>query len=111
MIFFSQCAIFLSTMWGNHGIFRITCAIIIQFKYFFEISTKIFIIKMRVISENAINQEVLETLADISSLLSTGLDKETILILIKLLELGVQPETLSELVIEIRREIESYQIY
>ncbi|KAL5369162.1 hypothetical protein CPHLJ_4g2760 [Cryptosporidium parvum] len=66
---------------------------------------------MRVLSGNAINQEVLETLADISSLLNTGLDKETILILIKLLELGVQPETLSELVIEIRREIESYQIY
>ncbi|KAL3128629.1 hypothetical protein CHM_4g2760 [Cryptosporidium hominis] len=66
---------------------------------------------MRVLSRNTINQEVLETLTDISSLLSTGLDKETILILIKLLELGVQPETLSELVIEIRREIESYQIY
>ncbi|PPS96326.1 Mitotic-spindle organizing protein 1 [Cryptosporidium hominis] len=66
---------------------------------------------MRVLSGNTINQEVLETLTDISSLLSTGLDKETILILIKLLELGVQPETLSELVIEIRREIESYQIY
>ncbi|KAH8584195.1 uncharacterized protein ELE39_001698 [Cryptosporidium sp. chipmunk genotype I] len=63
---------------------------------------------MKALGGPTINQEILETLVDISKLLSTGLDKESILILIKLLELGVQPETLSELVIEIRREIERY---
>lgn len=60
---------------------------------------------MERLGRHTFDYEVLETLVDISKLLNTGLDKESILILIKLVELGVQPETLSELVIEIRKEI------
>lgn len=66
---------------------------------------------MKALWGSTLNQEVLETLVDISMLLNTGLDRDSILILIKLIELGVQPETLSELVIEIRKEIDGYKSY
>lgn len=66
---------------------------------------------MERLGRHTLDYEVLDTLVDISKLLNTGLDKESILILIKLVELGVQPETLSELVIEIRREISKCKQY
>ncbi|KAK6589946.1 hypothetical protein RS030_192999 [Cryptosporidium xiaoi] len=52
-----------------------------------------------------IDTEILDTLSDLSKLLNTGLDRESILILIRLIELGVYPETLADLIIEIRKEI------
>ncbi|KAH7647319.1 hypothetical protein FG379_002986 [Cryptosporidium bovis] len=52
-----------------------------------------------------INTEILDTLSDLSKLLNTGLDRESMLILIRLIELGVYPETLADLIIEIRKEI------
>jgi len=43
-------------------------------------------------------------LFEISQLLNTGLDKETLEILVKLTELGVHPEALAAVVKELRRE-------
>lgn len=59
-------------------------------------------------SQINIDHEILETLVDLSKLLNTGLDKESLLILVRLIELGVHPETLSELLIEIKKEIDIY---
>ena len=70
-----------------------------------RILLEFFQISFDVMGELDINTEILDTLADLSKLLNTGLDKESILILIRLIELGVYPETLADLVIEIRKEI------
>ncbi|KAH8738866.1 hypothetical protein FG386_000732 [Cryptosporidium ryanae] len=56
-------------------------------------------------SELDINTEILDTLTDISKLLNTGLDMESMLVLIRLIELGVYPETLADIIINIRKEI------
>ena len=46
----------------------------------------------------------LDTLHEISTLLETGLDKETLAILVALCEQGVNPEALAAVVKELRRE-------
>lgn len=48
--------------------------------------------------------DVLSIAAEISSILDTGLDKETLSILISLCEAGVNPEALAAVVRELRRE-------
>ncbi|DBA93492.1 hypothetical protein WJX82_009448 [Trebouxia sp. C0006] len=48
--------------------------------------------------------EALDTLHQISQILDTGLDKETLSILIALCESGVNPEALAAVVRELRRE-------
>ena len=49
-------------------------------------------------------EETLDVLFDISQLLETGLDRETLAILVGLTETGVNPEALAEVVKELRRE-------
>jgi mitotic-spindle organizing protein 1 len=48
--------------------------------------------------------EALNIAYEISSILDTGLDKETLSILISLIEAGVNPEALAAVVRELRRE-------
>mmetsp|Transcript_961 Transcript_961/g.1549 ORF Transcript_961/g.1549 Transcript_961/m.1549 type:complete len:104 (+) Transcript_961:2-313(+) len=48
--------------------------------------------------------EAMEILMEISTLLNTGLDKETLSALVGLCELGANPEALAEAVKELRRE-------
>lgn len=48
--------------------------------------------------------EALDTIHQISQILDTGLDKETLSILIALCESGVNPEALAAVVRELRRE-------
>ncbi|KAL8579882.1 hypothetical protein ACOMHN_060736 [Nucella lapillus] len=49
-------------------------------------------------------RDTLETLIDMSKLLDTGLDAETLALCIRLCECGVNPEALSQVVMELRRE-------
>ncbi|OSD05516.1 hypothetical protein PYCCODRAFT_1362241 [Trametes coccinea BRFM310] len=49
-------------------------------------------------------EETLNTLFDISQLLNTGLDKETLATCVGLIESGVNPEALAAVVQELRRE-------
>ncbi len=49
-------------------------------------------------------REALSIAHEISTILDTGLDKETLSILINLLEAGVNPEALAAVVRELRRE-------
>lgn len=49
------------------------------------------------------SEEALEVLSIIASLLDTGLDKYTLRILVGLIEAGVHPEALAELVKVLRR--------
>jgi len=48
--------------------------------------------------------ETLDTLYEISTLLETGLDKQTLSILVGLCEAGVNPEALAAAIKELRRE-------
>ena len=48
--------------------------------------------------------ETLDTLFDISQLLETGLDRDTLRVLVSLTESGVNPEALAAAVKELRRE-------
>jgi len=50
-------------------------------------------------------REAFETLYEISRVLNTGLDRETLSILIELIEQGVNPEALAVVVKELRSEI------
>jgi mitotic-spindle organizing protein 1 len=50
------------------------------------------------------NDQAIDTLHEISNLLDTGLDKETLRILVGLCEAGVNPEALATVVKELRRE-------
>ncbi|OII77738.1 hypothetical protein cand_015540 [Cryptosporidium andersoni] len=52
--------------------------------------------------------EIVDILSDISNLLEAGLDKESLVLLIRLCSLGVSPETLSEVIQEIRKDIALY---
>ncbi|EEA06029.1 uncharacterized protein CMU_017830 [Cryptosporidium muris RN66] len=52
--------------------------------------------------------EIVDILSDISNLLEAGLDKESLVLLIRLCSLGVSPETLSEVIQEIRKDIVLY---
>ncbi|KAI8996594.1 mitotic-spindle organizing gamma-tubulin ring associated-domain-containing protein [Trametes punicea] len=49
-------------------------------------------------------EETLNTLFDISQLLNTGLDKETLATCVGLIEGGVNPEALAAVIQELRRE-------
>jgi mitotic-spindle organizing protein 1 len=50
-------------------------------------------------------KEVFDMLLEISRLLNTGLDRETLSICIQLCEKGTSPEALANVVNEIRREV------
>jgi mitotic-spindle organizing protein 1 len=52
----------------------------------------------------AASEDAVETLHAISRILDTGLDRETLRILIGLCEAGVNPEALAAIVKELRRE-------
>ncbi|PSN56933.1 Mitotic-spindle organizing protein 1 [Blattella germanica] len=52
-------------------------------------------------------REAYHTLLEISRLLNTGLDPETLTICIQLCENGVNPEALATVVKEVRREVEA----
>lgn len=49
-------------------------------------------------------REAMEALVEISKLLNTGLDPESLAICVKLCEAGVNPEALASVVQELRRE-------
>eukprot|EP00900_Chrysochromulina_parva_P016375 jgi/Chrpa1/24739/Chrysochromulina_OHIO_Genome00008775-RA len=49
-------------------------------------------------------EETLDVLYDISQLLQTGLDRETLAVLVGLTESGVNPEALAAVIKELRRE-------
>ncbi|OCH96225.1 hypothetical protein OBBRIDRAFT_765717 [Obba rivulosa] len=49
-------------------------------------------------------QQTLDTLYDISQLLNTGLDKETLATCVTMIEGGASPEALAAVVQELRRE-------
>lgn len=50
-----------------------------------------------------------EAVLELSQLFDTGLDKETIAILLELLDAGINPEALATVVRELRREAAEYQ--
>lgn len=50
-------------------------------------------------------RETFQTLLELSRLLCTGLDPETLTICVRLCECGVNPEALASIVNELRREI------
>ncbi|CAM1321600.1 Uncharacterised protein g7827 [Pycnogonum litorale] len=50
------------------------------------------------------SRETFETLQEISKLLNTGLDSETLAICVRLCESGVNPEALARVIQELRRE-------
>ena len=54
--------------------------------------------------EPATKEETLDVLFDISQILHTGLDRETLEVLVGLTENGVNPEALATVVKELRRE-------
>lgn len=54
-------------------------------------------------------KEALGVVEEISALLNTGLDRETLSILVSLCELGVNPEALAAVVSELRREAAALQ--
>lgn len=54
-------------------------------------------------------RETLDTLMEISNLLNTGLDSESLAICVKLCEAGVNPEALAAVVKELRRESAALQ--
>ncbi|XP_076471962.1 mitotic-spindle organizing protein 1-like [Babylonia areolata] len=49
-------------------------------------------------------RETLETIIEMSRLLDTGLDAETLALCIRLCECGVNPEALSQVILELRKE-------
>ncbi|CAE6461511.1 unnamed protein product [Rhizoctonia solani] len=49
-------------------------------------------------------QQTLDTLYDISQLLNTGLDRETLATCVSMIESGVNPEALATVIKELRRE-------
>lgn len=55
------------------------------------------------------DEQALNTLLAISKILDTGLDKETLQILVGLCETGVNPEALAYIVKELRREAKTLQ--
>ncbi|CAB4001825.1 mitotic-spindle organizing 1 [Paramuricea clavata] len=49
-------------------------------------------------------RETIEVLMEMSNLLNTGLDSETLVLCVKLCEAGVNPEALASVIRELRRE-------
>ncbi|KAF2903858.1 hypothetical protein ILUMI_02317 [Ignelater luminosus] len=54
-------------------------------------------------------REVFQTLLEMSSLLCTGLDPETLTICVRLCEAGVNPEALATVVRELRKEVSNIE--
>ncbi len=54
-------------------------------------------------------KQTLQVLMELSDLLNTGLDEETLVILTQLCEAGVHPEALAKVVLELRRESQALQ--
>ncbi|CAH3167278.1 unnamed protein product [Porites lobata] len=54
-------------------------------------------------------REAIEALVEISKLLNTGLDTESLAVCVKLCEAGVNPEALASVVQELRREAGALQ--
>lgn len=52
-------------------------------------------------------RETLQTLMELSRLLCTGLDPETLTICVRLCEAGVNPESLATVIRELTKEVES----
>lgn len=52
-------------------------------------------------------RETLQTLMELSQLLGTGLDPETLTICVRLCEAGVNPESLATVIRELTKEVES----
>lgn len=52
-------------------------------------------------------RETLQTLMELSRLLFTGLDPETLTICVRLCEAGVNPESLATIIRELTKEVES----
>lgn len=52
-------------------------------------------------------RETLQTLMELSRLLCTGLDPETLTICVRLCEAGVNPESLATVIRELTREVEN----
>ena len=50
--------------------------------------------------------QLLDSLHELSNILETGLDRETLSILLELTEAGVNPEALAALVKELRKQME-----
>ncbi len=55
-------------------------------------------------SRPVISDSVLDTLKEMSDILQTGLDRETLEIVVKLCETGVNPEALALVIQELRKE-------
>lgn len=53
--------------------------------------------------------KVLDVALELAQILDTGLDRETLSILLGLLDAGVSPEALANVVKELRREAASYR--
>ena len=63
------------------------------------------IVKKKMSSSNSTEiKETLNVLHEMSNILDTGLDKETLSILVSLTEKGINPEALATVVEELRRE-------
>ncbi|GFR70026.1 mitotic-spindle organizing protein 1-like [Elysia marginata] len=58
---------------------------------------------------NVVATETLDILMEISNLLNTGLDEETLALCVQLCENGVNPEALAEVIKELRRESAQYK--
>ncbi len=54
--------------------------------------------------------EALGVVCEISNILGTGLDRETLALLVGLLESGVNPEALATVVRELRREVAALKV-
>lgn len=57
----------------------------------------------------ALPHKAFEAVLELSQLLDTGLDKESLEIVLELLDAGVNPEALATVVRELRREAAEYQ--
>ncbi|XP_072014546.1 mitotic-spindle organizing protein 1-like [Amphiura filiformis] len=53
--------------------------------------------------------EVMATVGEISDLLETGLDDQMLLIIVRLCELGVNPEALASIIQELQQEMAAYK--
>ena len=55
-------------------------------------------------------RETFATLQDLSKLLNTGLDAETLALCVRLCEQGAHPESLATIIRELRRESQALQV-
>jgi len=55
------------------------------------------------------SKDTLETLHEMSQLLKTGLDFETLSICFKLIENGVNPEILANVIVKLRKQVDDFK--